>query len=122
MLDGAEVFGHVGHGVAQALMLQRMAARQFQLQPLVGGPEQCTAPMQRELVLQAVADRGKNRVWRRAYGVRAWLAPPKGAPVNPTVGVLAVASVTATCAGRSLTVHTVTVMAANAAGTRTCRH
>ncbi|KAG1383667.1 hypothetical protein G6F60_015072 [Rhizopus arrhizus] len=55
--------------------VERTALYQFQLQALVGRPEQGATLMQRELLLQARADGGEDRVGRGAYGVRAhgWL-------------------------------------------------
>lgn len=66
-------------------MVERMATHQFQLQALVGGPEQRAALVQRVLLLQAFADGIENRVGRRANGVRAhgWLRRGEKAPVTP---------------------------------------
>jgi hypothetical protein len=55
-LDGTEIFGDVGHRIAQALMVERVAAHQLQLQALVGSPEQCATLVQCVLLLQALAD------------------------------------------------------------------
>lgn len=80
MLDRTEVLGHVGHRIAQALLVERMVAHQFQLQALLGGPEPGAALVQRVLLLQALADGIEDRVGRGTYGVRAhgWLRRGKG--------------------------------------------
>ena len=85
MFDRTEVFGQSGHRIAQAFVVERVAADQLQLHVLIGSPERRAAPVQRILLLQAFADRIEDRVCRRAYGVRAygWLRRGKGAPVTP---------------------------------------
>jgi len=63
VLDRPHLLGHGGHRVAQSLVIAWPAAHQFQLQALVGTPERRTAPVQREVLLQAFAGwiRGSGR-------------------------------------------------------------